>query len=907
MHKLILVRYSYENTVALHIYHCYTVDAEQLAVGSNFLHFSAMEETLVTETAGGVSLENDESLESHIAALKAKHLILAQEKAKLEEDFSVQRGKLKELYLQKEGEFRSKCEENSAYIVEIEELKNKLHKLQTELDEARSEDSDLKKEGFLSQNVISAVTKSISKRVPSLSPAHSPSYNTGSLEEAASHPLFGNIGSSGGGSLTPVGGSTTPVAEHPISLEDSMRKAQEDAAVLRSLVVPLEEEIRALKDKIREQDAQLRMHESQQQMDIKTAEVLAPLFQGKSAEELVQELDEKLKGMKITLEVEKASRADLELYTAILNTQKTALTDTIDRLREQLAELRQSYDEERKEHMELKNTWQRANDEFLEAQRIHLADTRRIQSLLTSEQLRKLYDLQRVDSKDEEPIANVSDDKEPKEEEGSPLLHFKPRTEVYLTNSQEDLEKQSSDETESTLLDSSEGLDSNDENATKDASTLLSKYSPEKMPQLTDDQKHALSAISSEKLGECSSLTSSDSTGGINAANLVHASQRVVSEVEWCRLQEEIKKSRLRMTATCPLCLGFEAQLRKVQNDLKELEREHSNLEKANTRQREDLDREAQYRKQTEAEWKQKTEEYDKREKELQVIVDKLSSKHTQIVSWSKKTVHITEEKLKRLTENREAVHTELTRLQRENDNLVGKHSQHSQELQNEIINLPDTMEILKEQHEKSSIEDILNSEIDQLKSRIVTLEKKESRLEEEIRQRTNAETKLNEIEQKALDSSVKSQQMISSLKQKVDEQTQSKSRTESEIQELRSRVTSLQHDLEMSEAVQRDFVRLSQSLQVQLEKIRQSEKEVRWQHEDDIEECNNCKQRFTAVGRRKNHCKHCGKIFCSDCVSKTVPSGPNGRLFRVCDVCHTLLVQDATPFFSREPPQSPD
>ena len=34
-----------------------------------------------------------------------------------------------------------------------------------------------------------------------------------------------------------------------------------------------------------------------------------------------------------------------------------------------------------------------------------------------------------------------------------------------------------------------------------------------------------------------------------------------------------------------------------------------------------------------------------------------------------------------------------MTRLQRENDSLVGKHSQHSQELQSEIINLPDNME----------------------------------------------------------------------------------------------------------------------------------------------------------------------------------------------------------------------
>lgn len=51
-----------------------------------------------------------------------------------------------------------------------------------------------------------------------------------------------------------------------------------------------------------------------------------------------------LKGLSSTLEAEKASRADLELYTAILNTQKTALTDDVDRLRAQLTELRQVSD-----------------------------------------------------------------------------------------------------------------------------------------------------------------------------------------------------------------------------------------------------------------------------------------------------------------------------------------------------------------------------------------------------------------------------------------------------------------------------------------------------------------------------------------------------------------------------------
>ena len=47
----------------------------------------------------------------------------------------------------------------------------------------------------------------------------------------------------------------------------------------------------------------------------------------------MQDLDNKLKGVEDTLQAEKSSRADLELYTAILKTQKTALSDELDRIR----------------------------------------------------------------------------------------------------------------------------------------------------------------------------------------------------------------------------------------------------------------------------------------------------------------------------------------------------------------------------------------------------------------------------------------------------------------------------------------------------------------------------------------------------------------------------------------------
>jgi len=73
----------------------------------------------------------------------------------------------------------------------------------------------------------------------------------------------------------------------------------------------------------------------------------------------------------------------------------------------------------------------------------------------------------------------------------------------------------------------------------------------------------------------------------------------------------------------------------------------------------------------------------------------------------------------------------------------------------------------------------------------------------------------------------------------------------EAELAHLRSRVSSLQADLETNEAVQRDFVQLSQQLQVQLEKIRQSEKELRWQYEEDVDNCGECRQPFNVTKRK--------------------------------------------------------
>ncbi|XP_042226187.1 rab GTPase-binding effector protein 1-like isoform X2 [Homarus americanus] len=928
-----------------------------------------------------------EELQARLKELEDRERKLREEHARVEEDFGHRRAKLKELYLQKEEELRLQSEQNSAVATEVEVLRAQVRQLQADLEEAHSAvtiaqctaENDIAVEQRKCQEEIATVQQLMKEEVASA------------------------VGQTGGryeGEIKRLKKLTERLdaeKQHYRRLYERQLEAQEDADLLRSLVEPLEEEIQALKEKIRAQDAQLRAHEAQQAAALHTADVVAPLLQGMDAAQVVKQLDEKLKGVSSTLEAEKSSRADLELYTAILNTQKTALTDDVDRLRTQLTELRMLYETERRQHRDLKHTWQRANDQFLEAQRLHLADMRRMQSFLTHDQQRRLEELQRSEeAMARTPSISLTDTRtevRPEVKSSSPhLSSLSPSS--RKRGSSPSPENEVDDDRSSSLLDLEEepaatlpstthlthGEQSDDLSSETEThslppdglapdsllvpdshrpdSQLAERFSPDKMPQLTHDQQKALADMTPDSDGvtQSESLLSpgdeeymivefnSSGSGGPSGMSGVGSGRRVVSEAEWNLLHEEIRRARSKMGRSCQLCASYQTQLQKAQSEHRETEKLRVELEKALLRYKEDLDREACYRNVMEEKWGVMAEEYEKRVAGLASVVEGTSGKHNEVVARFRATVTNLHEQLKILTERREAVQQELTKLQKENDDLVGKHSQHSQQLQNEIINLPDNMEemqllllryrediiaakvskehleetlkseilflkdqVLGEQHEKNTIEDRLSSEIDQLRKKVCTVESLESQMKMERRSRVESDSQLKDVETRHSEAQLKNQQIIAGLKTQVGEQTQARARLEAEVVELRGRVSALQHDLDTSEVVQRDFVRLSQSLQVQLEKIRQSEKEVRWQHEEDQEECNSCKQRFTAVGRRKHHCRHCGKIFCNECVNKTVPSGPLHRPSRVCDVCHTLLVQDATPYFSSEPPQSPD
>ena len=52
---------------------------------------------------------------------------------------------------------------------------------------------------------------------------------------------------------------------------------------------------------------------------------------------------------------------------------------------------------ERQQHNQLKHTWQRANDQFLESQRLLMRDMQRIENVLSSEQLRQVEEMKKKD------------------------------------------------------------------------------------------------------------------------------------------------------------------------------------------------------------------------------------------------------------------------------------------------------------------------------------------------------------------------------------------------------------------------------------------------------------------------------------------------------------------------------
>ncbi|XP_056106182.1 RUN and FYVE domain-containing protein 1 [Rhinichthys klamathensis goyatoka] len=116
----------------------------------------------------------------------------------------------------------------------------------------------------------------------------------------------------------------------------------------------------------------------------------------------------------------------------------------------------------------------------------------------------------------------------------------------------------------------------------------------------------------------------------------------------------------------------------------------------------------------------------------------------------------------------------------------------------------------------------------------------------------------------------------------------------QTELLDLRQEKKQLQQLCEEQEqALQEMGLHLSQS-KLKMEDFKEVNKALKgqaWLKDDEATQCKQCQKEFS-IARRKHHCRNCGDIYCSNCSSNelALPSYP--RPVRVCDVCHSLLLQ---------------
>ncbi|XP_040099603.1 rab GTPase-binding effector protein 1 isoform X3 [Oryx dammah] len=644
----------------------------------------------------GPAPQPDVSLQQRVAELEKINAEFLRAKQQLEQEFNQKRAKFKELYLAKEEDLKR---QNAV----LQAAQDDLGHLRTQLWEAQAEMENIKAIATVSENTkqeaIDEVKRQWREEVASLQAVMKETVRDYEhqfhLRLEQERTQWAQYRESAEREIADLRRRLSEGQEEE-NLENEMKKAQEDAEKLRSVVMPMEKEIAALKDKLTE------------------------------AEDKIKELEaSKVKELNHYLEAEKSCRTDLEMYVAVLNTQKSVLQEDAEKLRKELHEVCHLLEQERQQHNQLKHTWQKANDQFLESQRLLMRDMQRMEIVLTSEQLRQVEELKKKDQEEDEQqrLSKRKDHKKTdvEEEVKIPVVCALTHEESSAQLSNEEVKKlqvmlrQANDQLEKTMKDKQE----------------LEDF----IKQSTEDSSHQISA-------------------------LVLRAQ--ASEI----LLEELQQ-------------GFSQAKRDIQ------------------------------------------------------------------------------EQMAVLMQSREQVSEELVRLQKDNDSLQGKHSLHVSLQQAEDFILPDTMEALRElvlkyrenivnvrtaadhmeeklkaeilflkeqiqaeQCLKENLEETLQLEIENCKEEIASISSLKAELERIKVEKGQLESTLREKSQQ-LESL---QEMKMTLEEQLKKETAAKVTVEQLMFEEKNKAQRLQTELDVSEQVQRDFVKLSQTLQVQLERIRQAD-----------------------------------------------------------------------------------
>uniref|UniRef100_A0A3B5REL1 Rabaptin, RAB GTPase binding effector protein 1 n=1 Tax=Xiphophorus maculatus TaxID=8083 RepID=A0A3B5REL1_XIPMA len=786
-------------------------------------------------------------LQQRVAALEQERAEFIRLKQQLEAEFNQKRAKFKELYLTKEQELKRQTEA-------LENSQSELSAAQTQLSQAQSEIETIKAVATVSENTkqeaIDQVRSQWQEEVASLQAImkdtvceYEVQFHQRLEQERAQWNQYREAMERELGDLR----RRLTEGQEEENLEDEMKKAQEDAEKLRSVVMPMEQEIAALKAKL------------------------------SSAEDRVKELEaSKVKELNHVLEAEKSCRTDLEMYVAVLNTQKSVLQEDAEKLRKELHDVCHKLELERQQHNQLKQTWQRANDQFLESQRLLMRDMQRIESVLSSEQLRQVEEMKKKDQEEDEK-ERLSLVKDLQEDDGGdntePLEDFlglsveEPPTNHSAHGSihsldtdivaggpsdpyKDNLRRVQSTDSLGSSLSSQQGLGGHNHKA-KSASNLdesdfgplvgadcgvtdssfgeTSSIGSIKLTAghflLTKDQEKAIKAMTPEQ-EETASLLSSISHAP-DTAYLPPSGYRLVSDTEWNLLQQEVKNAGRKLGRRCDMCSNYEKQLQAIQGQEAETRDQVKKLQAMLRQANDQLERTMTEKQSLE----ESVSALMQRVQESEALLGTLQ----QAFSEAKRN---TQEQMAVLLKSREQVADELSRLQRDNESLQGKHRLHLELQQQEDFQMPDTVQdlqglVLQYRDDVVALRTAADHVEEKLKAEILFLKEQiqaEQCLKENLEDTLQLEIEgcKEEIGENLYCLAEKTETLdsVQAVKMSLEHQFRevATSALESQVLDERDKAQRLQTELDVSEQVQKDFVKLSQTLQVQLERIRQAE-----------------------------------------------------------------------------------
>ena len=335
-----------------------------------------------------------------------KYELLLEEKQKVELEFGLARRRFKELYLGCENQFNNEKETSRQLEIQVQELTRQVDEVKSEIEGVRIAakiSEEAKQEEYANLNAKHQEELASMQHIWKEASYDSQNRLVTEFEEErkilldANSKLEQKIRQMDDGSNTTSRGNNDGIVSmmgnvftskkspnikgmdtSPLALENSQQQVQQDIDAWKSVVQPLEVEIDSLKKQLTEATLQ-----------IKSKNLKDPVSAGKKSDKEFM-LNEELKEAQKYFESEKSARTDLEMYVAVLNTQKGVLQEDSDKLKRELHNVCRLFEQEKMSHNELKQTWKLANDQFLTQQQNILIELESTKNILTPSQLEEI-------------------------------------------------------------------------------------------------------------------------------------------------------------------------------------------------------------------------------------------------------------------------------------------------------------------------------------------------------------------------------------------------------------------------------------------------------------------------------------------------------------------------------------